>query len=289
MAIKTTNWNTNFILLAMLVALSILSHKLTTEKEIDDHVATLTSLTPEHVSNIQINKKNSRTTIKKQNSEWGITFPIKIKANQFRISSLLRLLSTNNYIKYPIDDLELSQYGFSSSSLNIQIDDIIITFGGKNPINAKRYILIDNNMYLIEDIFYPLINSQLGTLVDHKLFSDNLVITEIQTTSFILSIDDNKLWQSTDNATSDNIIKTVNYWKNAQSFGVHNYVQRKALDVIKITVSHNTTPILLLITDKDPWLIIARPELGLEYHFDQSNIKNLLSTEHDDVVTENGV
>ena len=273
----------------MLVALSILSHKLTTEKETENHVATLTSLTPEHVSNIQINKKISQTTIKKQDGVWNITFPVKIKANQFRIGSLLRLLNTNNYVKYPIDDLDLSQYGFSKSSLNIQVDDIIITFGGKNPINSKRYILIDNNMYLIEDNFYPLINSQLGTLVDHKLFSDNVVIIEIQTTNFLLSKNDNNLWQSTDNATSDDIIKTLNYWKNAQAFGVHNYVQRKSLDVIKITVSNNTTPILLLITDKEPWLIIARPELGLEYHFDQSNIRNLLSTEHDEAVTENGV
>ena len=156
----------------MLVALSILSHKLTTEKETDDYVAALTSLSPEHVSNIQINKKNSKTAIKKQDGTWNITSPVRIKANQFRIGSLLRLLSTNNYVKYPIDGLDLPQYGFSNSSLNLQVDDINIIFGGKNPVNAKRYILIDNNMYLIDDIFFPLINSQLGTLVDHKLFSE---------------------------------------------------------------------------------------------------------------------
>lgn len=288
MAIKTTNWTTNFVLLALLVALSILSNKLSIDKEADDHIDELTSLSPGDVSNININKKNSLTMIKKQDGVWKITHPVSIKANQFRIGSLLKLLTTNDYVKYPTDDLELSQYGFSDNSLNIQIDDTVITFGGTNPINAKRYILIDDYMYMSDDNFYPLVNSQLGTLVDHKLFPDNVVITGIQTTNFRLSKDANNLWHSTDDATSDNIIKTKNNWKDAQAFGVHNYVQRKASDVIKITVSNKTTPILLLVTDKDPWLVIARPELDLEYHFDQSNIKNLLSTDHDEAATENG-
>ena len=218
--------------------------------------------------------------------QWRITQPIEVKANQFRVGSLLRLLTSNIYARYPIEDIDLSQYGLSDSVLNIEIDNTHIRFGSTNPINDKRYILINDNMYLIEDNFFPLINSQLGTLVDPRLFSDDIEITTIHTSSFSLTRNEKGHWVSTNNASSDDINKTVTYWNNAQAFGVHDYVQRKILDDISITLNDSKVPVHLLVTDKEPWLIIARPELGLEYHFDETVIEKLLSTEHSDTAAE---
>ena len=285
---KSANWTTNVALLLLVIALSILTYKTSEQKDIDNTLSALTSLAPEKTSTIKINKNDRYTVIKKQNNIWHITQPIKVKANQFRIGSILKLLTTNNYTRYAIDDLDLKQYGLLDSRLSMQVDNIDILFGTTNPVNAKRYILINNSMYLIEDNIFPLINSQLGTLVDHRLLSEEDKIIKIQTTGFTLSKDKNNLWKSTSPTLSDDVVKTVNHWKNAQAFGVHDYALRKTLDTIKITLRDNKTPVDFLVTDKEPWLIIARPDLNLEYHFDKENIAKLLSTEHDDIATENG-
>jgi len=284
---KSANWLTNVILLILLIAISFLSYKTSQHKESENAVVALTPLVPEKVSRIQINKKNKHTVIQRQDGVWFITKPVNIKANQFRIGSLLRLLTTNNFTAYASEGLDLEKYGLFDSTLNVQVDDVNIIFGNTNPINQKRYILINDNMYLIEDNFYPLINSQLGTLVDQKLIADNKSeITGIKTTDFTLMRNKENRWGSTNDASSDDIIKTVTNWKNVQAFGVHDYVARDVHDKIEITFADDSM-LTFIISDLQPWLIIARPELNLEYHFDNENIAKLLSTDHEENLIEN--
>ena len=283
---KLSNWLTNVVLLVLVVALSLLTYITNTKNKTNSIIPSLTTLDPQLVSTIKINKNDNQTVLNKQNNEWRIIQPIEVKANQLRVGSLLKLLTINIYAQYPIEDIDLSQYGLSDSVLNIEIDNTRIRFGSTNPINDKRYILINNNMYLIEDNFFPLINSQLGTLVDHRLFPDDSEMTKIQTGNFSLTKNDKGHWVSSNNASSDKINKTVTYWKNAQSFGVHDYVQRKTLEDISITFNNSKASTRLIVTDKEPWLIIARPELGLEYHFDETYIDKLLSTEYNDSTIE---
>lgn len=283
---KSTNWFTNVILLILLIALSFLTYKTSQKKEDDNADVALTPLVPEKVSSIQVNKKNKHTVIQRQDNAWFITKPVNIKANQFRIGSLLKLLTTNNFTEYASDDLDLERYGLLDSTLNVQVDDVNIVFGNTNPINQKRYILINNSMYLIEDNFYPLINSQLGTLVDQKLIADNKSeITGIKTTDFTLLRNKENRWGSTNDASSDDIIKTVTNWKNAQAFGVHDYVARDIHNKVEITFADDSM-LTFIISDLQPWLIIARPELNLEYHFDNENIAKLLSTDHEEKIIE---
>ena len=283
---KLSNWLTNVVLLVLVVALSLLTYLTNTKNKTNSILPSLTTLDPQLVSTIKINKNDNQTVLNKQNNEWRIIQPIEVKANQLRVGSLLKLLTSNIYAQYPIEDIDLSQYGLSDSVLNIEIDNTRIRFGSTNPINDKRYILINNNMYLIEDNFFPLINSQLGTLVDHRLFPDDSEMTKIQTGNFSLTKNDKGHWVSSNNASSDKINKTVTFWKNAQSFGVHDYVQRKTLEDISITFNNSKASTRLIVTDKEPWLIIARPELGLEYHFDETYIDKLLSTEYNDSTIE---
>lgn len=283
---KSTNWITNLALLALVIGLSVLTYRTNQQNIIDNTKEPLTSLQPDTVSSLLINKRGNQTLIEKQDGVWRITQPISVKANRFRIGSLLKLLTTNNYTRYAIDELDLEQYGLADSKLSVQVDDVNIIFGNTNPINHKRYMLIDNNMVLIDDNFFPLVNSQIGTLVDQKLFGDDVVITKIQTSDFTLSKDAENQWTDTRNASSDDIVKTIQHWENAQSFGVHNYVKRDILDTITITLSDGTTPITFLVTDTDPWLIIARPDLDLEYHFDEDMIDKLFFPTSEPTPTE---
>ena len=133
-------------------------------------------------------------------------------------------------------------------------------------------------MYLIDDVFYPLINSQLGTLIDQSLLPDDIDITRIQLPELTLEKSDTGLWRSNSQASADDIVKTLSHWKTAQAFSVHNYTVRPALDTINIYQQGHSEPITFYVTDVEPWLIIARPTLGIEYHFDKEYIGKLLMT-----------
>jgi hypothetical protein len=58
---------------------------------------------------------------------------------------------------------------------------------------------------------------------------------------------------------------------------VHEYIPREPLGEVFIYLQGQQQAINYVVTDTDPWLIIARPEIGLEYHLDIENYKLLIS------------
>jgi hypothetical protein len=57
---------------------------------------------------------------------------------------------------------------------------------------------------------------------------------------------------------------------------VHSYNEREQLGVIEVHIDNQYEPIYFFITDVDPWLIIARPDIDLEYHFNLDMYDSLL-------------
>ena len=80
--------------------------------------------------------------------------------------------------------------------------------------------------------------------------------------------DTNDRWQSNIDISADSIAATLEDWNSLQAFGIHEYMQRNQLGEVLVYLEGKEKPISFQITDTDPWLILARPELGLEYHLD---------------------
>jgi len=264
-----TQWKTNAILFILVVALSLLTYN-TNKKQKKPIQLPLSHISPQNVNQIQIFKNGESTVLHKKKNIWQITQPISVKANQFRIGSLLQLLTTNNYTKYDSANLKLKTFGLDTPSPVVKINDEIFSFGISNPINNKRYVLHNNTVYIIDDNFYPLINSQIGTLVDQNLFPTETILSSLQTNQFNLSKNEKGLWKSSLPASADSINEMIHNWNNAQAFGVHDYTptNKKPLNNIKVVLQDQTKPIDFFIKSTQPWLIIVRPDLNLEYHFD---------------------
>jgi Domain of unknown function (DUF4340) len=235
----------------------------------------------ERLSNADINsiskiviKHNTNTTtiVKQQSDKWQITQPVSIAANNFRISSILKLINAPVHNKYTLIEIDADTLGLDEPATTIQFDNgsntYGISFGITNPATNLRYIQLNNSVYTIEDIYYPLLSSNFGTLVSLYLLPDNSTIEKLVLSNQTISKNDKGLWQSNIDINADNINKTIDFWKDTQAFGIHEYLKRDDLGEVFIYLSGQQEPATFVITDTDPWLILARPELGLEYHLD---------------------
>ena len=203
--------------------------------------------------------------------------PIRIDANAFRIDTLLNMLDTVSHADYPVIDLELGRYGLSDAGTSISFDNVTIDFGIVNPINNYRYVRVGDTVYLIDDHFYPLLSSQTGTLVARELLSGDAEIVKLALPELTLYRDENKRWHSNGDINPDTINDTLYHWKHSQAFGVHNYMPRESLADISVFLSGDPEPVHFMVTDTDPWLIIARPDLDIEYHFNLEFYDRLLN------------
>lgn len=263
---ETTRWRTNVILVAMLIGLTIVAHKVTQDEVLIDNVESVSILKPQSTTSIRIHKKGKYTHIEKQAGIWNITSPIYVKANQFRINSLLKLLATKKYKKLLINKVGLDDYGLDEPLLSVQFNDVTVDFGTTNPVSAMRYILIDSIVFLTDDAYFPFVNSQIGTLADPSLLPDFGELSKLQSNNFTFSRDSKGIWQNNKSITSDKVTETIEHWKNTQAFGIHDYMKRDVIDKIDVHFEHDSNPITFLVTSINPWLIIARPDIKLEYH-----------------------
>lgn len=257
----------NIALFLVVVLLAVYIYDTDKKEQASSESEQLTQLSADEVMQISIQHNQRQIKLRREGGKWHMLQPIDTAANSFRIDTLLNMLKTVSHAAYSTAELELDKYGLSEASTSISFNDITIDFGVVNPINNYRYVRINDTVHLIDDHFYPLLSSQTGTLVARELIDGDAIIDKLVLPQQTLYRDENNLWHSSDNTDPDAISETLHHWQHSQAFGVHNYMQRESLADISVYMAGNSEPIRFYVTDTDPWLIIARPELDIEYHF----------------------
>ncbi len=274
----------NIALMGLVILLGIFIYNTDTE----DEVARLSSLDADSIVSIEIRHRDRYVVLKKTADRWQMTKPIGIRANDFRISNLLGFLNAATNATYAADSIDLSRFKLDQPRTSIRFSnneqEAFFEFGAANPINRMRYVRAGSEVYLIDDNFYPLVSSQIGTLIDHKLFPDEVRITQLQIPGHAFSRDDQgwTLQPDDDRLSSDDINRVIDNWANATAFGVHDFMPRAQLGDVRLRyeLGGQASEETFVVTDTDPWLILARPALGIEYHFDISLYDELFSPGH---------
>ncbi len=257
----------------------------------EESIPRLSTLTLNEITNIRISRTdgNDILFIKESDDIWYMIKPYYLKAHQFRIKTLLSLTQATVTKKYDIKTLDLSQYALDKPRAQITFNNTEIRFGKTNPLNNMRYFLAEGKMTLLSDQVYPLVSAQASSFIDLSLLPENFSLTKIQTPATSILLNNENKWVNADNEAkhdhlnADQVQTLLQHWNSAQAFAVHRYMPRKQLG--QIEVSSQTKTLIFQITDDDPWLILALPDLNIEYHLDSSQKNNLLGivpSENDD-------
>ncbi len=220
-----------------------------------------------HAITIQHNK-NKTSLIKNTKNIWLMTHPIEISANDFRINSILKLINAPVHSKYSLSEINLSKIGLDETTTAVSFNKQQAIFGDINPATGLRFIRYNDAIYTIEDVYHPLLSSNFATLVSPGLLPNGSVIEKLILINQTINKDEKGRWRSNIKISADNINKTIDHWSHDQAFGVHSYLQRESLGEVFIYIKDQKQAITFTITDTDPWLILARPELNIEYHLD---------------------
>jgi len=267
----------NILNLLLLIFVVVLASIIYFSEEKSHELEKLSTTEISDIDSITIQHKQNTTILSKQpDGHWQITQPVSIAANDFRINSILKLINAPVHNKYSVSTIDLKKIGLNKPTTTITLKNENIAFGITNPATKLRYVKKGDWVYTIEDVYYPLLNSSFGTLVSFNLLPKNSEISKLILMNQTISKDKKGLWQSNIDISADNINKTIEHWQNDQAFGVHTYMKRDSLGEVFIYLK-DKPPISYMITDTDPWLILARPELGLEYHLDIKAYKNLIT------------
>lgn len=265
----------NLILFIIVISLACVIYF---SEENNTELEKLSTINVDEITSITIqHNQNTTSIIRKKDNHWQITEPANIAANDFRINSVLKLINSPIHSKYSVNEVDLTSLGLDKPTTSIKLNDQTISFGIINPATNLRYIRLGESVYTIEDVYYPLLSSNFGTLVSLNLLPKTDRIEKLILVNQTISRDEQGFLQSNIDISADTINKTIDHWLHDQAFGVHEYLTREVLGEVFVYIKNQQQPVNYLITDTDPWLILARPEIGLEYHLDIEAYDNLIT------------
>jgi hypothetical protein len=252
----------------------------------------LTSIAPEAIQTIRrIQENREELQLERQEDTWLVTAPIQAPANPATIGAILSLATTPSYSQYPLEDIELSRVGLEPPEAHLYLNDVVIAFGGTEPLNQRRYVLLEDAIHLIDDTAFYTLASNAASFVDTALLPGDKAIVRLQFPQVTGSIGNPKVrpkhlltvrreedgWRAEgfeDEPDQNTLSKLIQAWQQTSAEQVELKGDGATLTTIEVQ-REGEPPLHFELLATLPRLVLARPDFGVQYRFPASAWKTL--------------
>jgi len=242
---------------------------------------TVTALNSDNISRIRVTR-TTREPLEfiRHADKWFLTGESELPASDFQIKSLLAVLQAEAARSYPASSLDLATVGLEPPLATLSLDDTLIKIGAIDALDKLRYLQAGDTVFLVADRYQHLINSNWHGFVDRELLPADSKLSRLQLPDFTLSLQTDNQWLLSPARPSVKMTAlqqlTAN-WKQARAYYVRRHQGETGEATITLEFSGNIEPITFHIVTRTPELILARPEIGIQYHLQSDMQKTLLA------------
>ncbi|MEN8169923.1 MAG: DUF4340 domain-containing protein [Pseudomonadota bacterium] len=216
--------------------------------------------------------------LRQADGNWQMAQPIPHAADQYRIDSLLRITTIKSLSSFTAEPDKLSAYKLAQPQVTLTLNgNITIAFGGSTPLDQRRYVMVNRQVHLISDTLYYHLIGSFPTFLRKQLLDEGGSIDGLELPGLSLSWHKDR-WQlqpQPESVSADQVTRLLDQWKLASALEIKPYDEQPG-EKISIKLSGKEQPQQLLLTSREPDLILARPELGIQYHLNASSAGQLL-------------
>lgn len=213
----------------------------------------------------------------RRNERWWLTSPIEIRASEVRVGSLLELTIKTSHSRYDADSLELARYGLAEPPVTVRLDNMAVAFGRINPVNQRRYVRVGDTVHLINDVLLDLETSGAAAYAATALLPEDANIRALRLPDIEITRAKGGAWTSSPTELPQRVIKTtLRSWRNTSAFRVSAYEKKPSRNRVTVGVEDGAE-IVFDVTAREPELILARPDLRLQYHLPTEATESLLN------------
>lgn len=279
-------WLINLLLVIIIFILGAVALYTLEQEKKRAQLPELTGLTAQHIQTITLERANQESIklVKDDKGNWQLTTPFTLPANYFRVEQLLKILSEHHYKLVEDNSLKLADLKLEPPLATLTFDQLKIALGDKSPLNdGQRYIKINQQIYLITDTLFYLVNDDAVSWVSLSLIGEQPKIIDLKIPDYHL-VQKEKQWildsqiSAEEIDTGQDALNTlISSWQDLQAFNVERYQSTSATQgAIEITLAGETQPLHFNLISTTPNFIIARPDKGVQYQLPKTQVDRLL-------------
>jgi hypothetical protein len=263
----TSRWLVNLLLLMTMVALGLVALY---EPGIDKpaEAQAITALTAGQVERIHINRplRDDLILVKHAQGDWWIDRATPLPADDFKVRALTGLVEQKPLRSYPATELQLADLQLDPPYAAAIFNDIAIEFGNLEPIDDLRYVRVNDRVHLIPDNYLQLMETSFTQFVRNRLFDAKSRVTAVQLPGLLVRETDND-WatEPPQQLSADILQQFLSIWQEAQAIAVQAGNPELDGEPVDISLAGAAQPVRFLIIAREPELILARPDYGIQY------------------------
>lgn len=273
----------NLALVVIVVILATLSHFRPGAK----HPAPkqpLIQQTAAQITDIRIELPGQKPTVlTRGNRGWQMTAPLAMPADSNMVRTLLDYLDAESQDSFPAAGADLAKYGLNKPVAKLMLNGVEYDFGGLQPVDNLQYVLAGDRIHLINGALFYRIAHDAYWWVDKGLLPLGAHITAMQLPQTTLTMDKHGAWQLSPadaSVSADAIQKLLDAWQQELAISVAPIGKDAPEGEVSLSIANDPKPLRFAILKDPDFLVLARPDLGLQYELDSSLRDTLLSFEH---------
>ena len=246
----------------------------------------LTALTDsDTISHIRVERSTREPiTFEQRDRQWYLlTADHALPASRFQLQALLRLPQAIPSASYPADTLQLEPLGLQPAQASVTLGATTFLIGTTEPLQNRRYVLLDDNVHLLEDRYQHLINADWSNFIGRQLLPAGRTISSLQLPELTVALSDDNKWQLTPASTdiSDTAIRQLlDNWNTATALFARRYDNDStSAGTVVVEFSDTSSPVSFSVLSHTPELVLARPDWGIQYHLHTDMGEGLFSLE----------
>lgn len=241
----------------------------------------LTALAPAAVNKIEIIRRDHGNIILTgQGDDWWLKEPVRIAANRLRVENILGLLTAESLARFPVAGKDLAAFDLADPALRVRYNNIELLFGGMTPVDQRRYVRVGDTVHLIVDSYSLDFMADVADFASRNLVPTRQRITGLATPAFQVEQNAGGKWVVRPEAyalSADAVQAVMEEWQHAQAVRVALYQSAAVRGLVTLTLAGQQAPLHYEIVAEGPEWILARPEVGLEFHLSAEQGRRLFA------------
>jgi hypothetical protein len=276
-------WIINYVLIVLIVVLTYVGNRfgVTTGYQPQQRIS---SLKPADIETVAIQTADASLNLRRDAQGWLIEAPIRWPANNINIERLLSIVNSETDSRLPADEINLAALGLQFPEAVLTLNDTQLLFGATNNIGKRRYIMVGSTVYLLPDIHLLYFSQGLTGIVDRRLLPRRYQLNTLRLSEFEISRDANDSWQVIDvkGFGPDQIALLVDNWQDLEASKIKPFdtgtMPRQKLAASLADGSRHEFFVMSIA----PEIVIANPQIGLQYHYPADLYYQLISLRTDE-------
>lgn len=244
----------------------------------------ISALRPADVDRIEIRSEEFSLELGRHDAGWQIESPVDWPAHDANVWRLLSILDASASPLGSATGLELETLGLETPRASLRFNDTRLLFGASNNIGERRYLMVDSTLYLLPDIHLAFITQGLPGMVERRLLPPRYAVSALRLPGFEVTRDGDDRWRSTHTPefSQAQLQRLIGNWQDLQASRVKRYDDAdNVMQVIQARLADGRSIDFRLLA-VEPEIVIANPQIGLQYHFREDYHDQLISPVPDD-------